>query len=502
MATAPPEKTSAGKGVLAIAGAKMWFVVAGFVVQFALPKAMGSEAAFGVYALGLSLISVLNNVLVTATVQSVSKLVSESVAGAAGTLRKALRVQSALGFALLLAVAALSEVVSRVYRDPALGKVVLVASGVVCAYAVYATLVGALNGRQEFGRQAAFDATFTLMRSSAILGGAFAAGALGAMGGFAAAAVAIAIAALAVVGTGDATEGPTARRLLAVMAPTWAFQGGLNGLLQLDGWILKSVLTARGSGSSEAIADAVNATCGIYKGAQNFAFAPYQLVLTAALVVFPMVSKATASGDDEAAKVAIRAAGRFSFLAAIVMAAPIAGASRGVLDLPYPEAYVAGAPALSVLAFGIVAFTLFVLAATVLAGAGRPSEAALASIVGLVLMLGADIALASGAASPDDALVRVATGTSAAMAITAALASARVVQRFGTFVPAATMLRGALAATAGFASARLLDDGGALRTLIALVAGGVAGLAVLGSTGELADFVAALRSRLARRKAD
>ena len=51
---------SAGRGLLFITGAKLWFMVAGYVVVFALPRALGSPASYGIWVLVLSVLSSVN----------------------------------------------------------------------------------------------------------------------------------------------------------------------------------------------------------------------------------------------------------------------------------------------------------------------------------------------------------------------------------------------------------------------------------------------------------
>src|SRR5262245_13107047 len=75
---AKDEARSAGRGLLSITGAKIYFIVAGYALQLALPRLLGSRATFGLYSSAMSLVSIVNNVIIAATVQSVSKAVSES----------------------------------------------------------------------------------------------------------------------------------------------------------------------------------------------------------------------------------------------------------------------------------------------------------------------------------------------------------------------------------------------------------------------------------------
>ena len=82
-----PAATGAGRGVLYIAFAKFYFMLAGLVVQVRLPAIL-SHAAWGSYSFVNSLVSPVNNVLVTGTIQAVSKF-------AAAEPEKARRVQQA-----------------------------------------------------------------------------------------------------------------------------------------------------------------------------------------------------------------------------------------------------------------------------------------------------------------------------------------------------------------------------------------------------------------------
>src|SRR5690242_19735766 len=64
--------TGAGRGVLYIAFAKFYFMFGGLFVQIRLP-ALLSRAAFGAYSLVAGIASIVNNVLVTGTIQAVSR---------------------------------------------------------------------------------------------------------------------------------------------------------------------------------------------------------------------------------------------------------------------------------------------------------------------------------------------------------------------------------------------------------------------------------------------
>ncbi len=500
-----PEKPSQG-GALLIGVAKLWFVAAGFATQIALPHLFGSAAAFGNYKVAMNGISILNNVIVAGTIQTVSKLVSEDEVRRGGTVRRALAFQLALGASLAALVATLAPSIADFARDPTLAPPLQIGALVVLAYSIYATLVGALNGEQRFATQARFDIVFTTLRAGGLVAGAaLGLGAIGAFAGFAAAAWAITLGALVVVGMGARGEGVSYKRMLAFLAPIWLYQGLLNAALLLDAWLVKRGLAdlAIASGASDLrAAELASEHSGYYGAAQSFAFVPYQLVLAITLVVFPMVSRATASGDEVLARDTVRGAFRLTFLFLLAMAAPMVGAPDAVLRIPFAPDYVAGAGALRVLVIGVVAFTLFSLGATVISGAGRPGVAALCAASAVITLCIANPLTFRFVALGPRTLEAAAAATALGMIVACAASAIAVHQRFRTFIPGASVLRGLFAAAIGATTAALLPHGSKLMSLVALVAAVIVYVVALVLTGELsADERARIGARLRKKRA-
>src|SRR5262249_11190407 len=103
----------------------------------------------------MNLVSILNNVLIAATVQTVSKFVSEEPASAQRTLRQALKLQWGIGLFLSGSLLFSAPVIAKdVLLDRELGPLLRICSVVVLCYAIYAVQVGSLNGRALFAKQA------------------------------------------------------------------------------------------------------------------------------------------------------------------------------------------------------------------------------------------------------------------------------------------------------------------------------------------------------------
>ncbi|MFW6049784.1 MAG: lipopolysaccharide biosynthesis protein [Myxococcota bacterium] len=477
---------TAGRGLISITAAKAYFIAASYAVHLMVPRLLGSPDAFGLFSQAMAAVSILNNVLIVSTVQTVSKLVSEDEAAGPRTLRQGLVLQLAVGGTLGAALFVAAPAIARhALRVPQVEPLLQIASAVVLSYALYAALVGSLNGRRLFQRQAGLDATFTTFRTGGILGAAaLGFGALGAIAGFSGAAAAILLVALLVVGWGRGGPRPwPLRRWLGFMAPLWAFHACLNGILMLDMLVLtRSVVdlsTAAGADATAAAAEAQR-MAGFYRAAQVFAFVPYQLILSMTFVVFPMISRATSEGDTESARTTIRAALRFSLLVLLAVAAPLAGASDGVIRIAYPDEYLVGAPALGVLVFGLVMFALFAIGATTLSGAGRPSLSAGMAAAALVVVIVANRLLVMWAGLGEHTLRAAALGTTLGMGVALLLVGAMVHRTFGAFLPPASVVRSLIAAAAGWAGAHFVPHDTAPTALLALVVGFLAyGLALL-----------------------
>lgn len=480
---------TAGRGLLSIAGAKIFFIVSSYAIQLTLPR-VWTDQEYGLFSATIAGVSILNNILIASTIQSVSKFVSADERLGGVRLRQGLEIQLVAGGLLAAALLTFAPQLAAFFEDDRLSDLFRVASAVVFSYALYAAVVGSLNGRHQFQRQARLDITFSVLRTAGILGTAVVGlGVMGAVTGFAVAATAILTIALVFVGSGERGKRLPLSTWLSFMAPIWLYQAFLNGMLQADILVLKKTLAELGQVAGLAAreaADRSDAFVGRYRAAQTFAFVPYQLLLSMTFIVFPMISKATSLGDVESARSTIRGALRFSLLMLLAIAAPIAGAADGVILIAFPADYVAlSGPALRILVMGMVAFSLFVIGATILSGAGRPAIAAGVAAVSVAVVVVANRTMVMAVGIGDATLETAATATTIGTCVGCALASVIVWVRFKALVPPATVIRAALAGAAAFATAWYVPHGSRVAALGALVAGALVYGLVLVVTGEL-----------------
>ncbi|WP_394832575.1 lipopolysaccharide biosynthesis protein [Pendulispora rubella] len=506
-----------GRGGLAVLGAKAYFILLGFVQQTALKYAIGM-AGYGALSRVLAPANIINNVIVSSSTQGVSRAVAGGGKRQDEAFRATLRVHVPLAIGLAVLFALLSPTYAAFQKSPHIARPLRIVACVVAIYGVYAPLVGSLNGRAMFTRQAALDTIFATLRTVGLIGVGwffatrFGAGVEGAVLGFVIAALLIVPMALFWSGTGrtpeaeGAPEVPRGMAYLAQLLPLALAQLFANGLMQADIAVLGRFLSsgALDSGlTGAAAASSSDEWVAVYRFCQFFAFLPYQLVLSIAQILFPMVARAHAENDREAVRRYVERGARISALACGLFVAVIVALPASVLGVAFGSVVSErGAGTLRILVIGQGAFTLFGIGTTVLASLGKERLSATLSFVLLALLAGSVWVASSHATYGEPQLRATALSTSVTLGI-GLLAMAVAVRRYsGAFIPFATFLRAlggiALAYVAGLFLPRL----GWLLTPVAAGVVAIAYVALLAVTGELKsadrDMVLSLISRRKR----
>ena len=291
---------------LFITGAKLWFMVAGYVVQFALPRALGSPARFGVWVIVLALVSPVNNVMVTATIQGVSQvLVGDRGARGRGARAPRCACRRCSAAAWRSRSSCCAPLIAWLRARPVADAVLRLASGVVLCLRL---LRGLRRRGQRRARvpQAGRRSTSPSRRCAprCVVGAALV-DALGAGGGGRLRRARPALILVISIVRRRARAGPSTRAVSTSSALVRFFGGVavylfiVNLLMFVDGLLLKRA-GRRVGGRERAAADpagVANAQAGFYGAVQAIARIPYQLILAVTFVIFPLVSKSTFDKD-------------------------------------------------------------------------------------------------------------------------------------------------------------------------------------------------------------
>jgi stage V sporulation protein B len=501
----------AGRGGLAVAAAKIYFIGVGLVQQIALPRVLGLDG-YGALASALSIASITYNPIVTTSIQGVSRAVASAPEERVpDILRRALRVHVVAALLLAVFFFVLAPVIGNAIGAPHIVPALRILSAVMLAYGIYAPLVGALNGRRRFLHQAGFDIVAGTLRTLGLIGGAYVAvratgsrlaGVDGAMWGFVAGASVILAGALWVVGIGrQSAFGPTAREHLTFIGPLLLGQALLNLLFQADLTMLR-LFASEAAAASSLAPTAADAYVGAYRATQLFSFLPYQLLIAVTFVLFPMLASARHATDKSAIKSYVEHGLRLALLVAGAMVSVTAGLSGPLLRLVFGvEAERHGTLSLQVLSVGFGAFAIFGLLTAVLTGLGRERASLAVTAVAFALVVGACFGYVRGTPLSDTLLLRTALSTSAGIVLATIGAGILVFRTAGGLVRPIVAVRVALATLAAAVVGRFFPTGHVLMVLpAAAVVGSVYVVALLVSR-ELAAADLEIARRVLRRRA-
>ena len=371
--------------------------------------------------------NIVNNVVVSSGTQGVSR----AVAGAKGheqeALRAALRVHVPLAVVGAAVMAAAAPVYARFERAEDVIAPLLVLAGVALLYGLYAPLIGYLNGRNRFGRQAALDVTFAVLRTAGLVGVGYAfahhglSGVLGTTVGWVAAAAFIIPLAARSTGLGEGVrpgqprpEGvPSGASYLAMLGPIAGAQLCTNVLLQVDIFLLGRFLSERALtfGVTEGAGRAsVKGWLAIYKECQTFAFLPYQLLFSVTLILFPMLVRARADNDQAAVRAYVARGARLAAIFCGLLVGVVVAMPESMLSFAYGAGDAArGADVLRIMALAQAAFAMLGIATTVLTSLGRERTAALLTLAAVIAVAGACAAFVPSAEFGHTQLVRFRT---------------------------------------------------------------------------------------------
>ena len=506
---ATPAGSSAGRGVLLIAFAKFYFMMIGLIIQVKLPSIL-SRTTFGAFGVVNSFISPINNVMVTGSIQSVSRFIAQEPEKARRVQAAGFRMHLFIGVGVALLFAAAAPVVAAFQHDQSKTLPLVVGALIVAGYSFYAVLVGTANGLRQFNKQAGLDIVFATLRAAGILGAAFAGlGVVGVVAGWVAAVGVILLLAVLWIGLPGRTAGEpmSIRPLSGYFAQVAVYLVLFNLLMFADTWLLKrlttehfaSLLTAHGdaldravpglrglAGYSPTASALADGQVAYYTAVQNLARLSYQAIIAATFVVFPLVSRSTFTDDGEITKRYITVTMRYSLMFSMAIAVVMAANPKDILGLVYAPDYAAfGAPALLALALGNVAFSLFAISGTILNGAGLTRPAIISAAVTLALAVVGNFIAIPMASSGAGVLLVAASVTGAAMLAGAVISGVILKRRLGAFLPLLSIARIVGAMAVAMAVGRLLPLHGRLMTLIEAGIVGAVFLAVLIGSGEL-----------------
>jgi O-antigen/teichoic acid export membrane protein len=482
----------AGRGALFIGFAKIYFMVSGLIQQVGLNRVLGA-VEYGAFGVVNSVISIVNNTMVQATVQSVSKFTAEDDARAGAVQRAGLRMQAVLGTLVGLAFLAGAPLIANFEKAPAYTPYFRIAAAIPFLYAFYTVFVGSANGLRRFHVQAGFDITFSTIKTVLLLGLGAVLAVKGAFAGFALSALVILFVAARKMRLPATEPVFPASRLVPYMSGVAVYALLLNLALLYDQPLLQHFA---------GVVDAAQApiVAGHYFALRTLALLPYQALIVITFVIFPLVSQATFAEDSSATRAYVSQTMRLALILAAAMGLALAARPGALLAIAYKPEYGVGATALPILVAGECCLALLGVACSILNAAGRTR--ATMTLMAITVAVGATASAILVPRTSPGAPMLVAAASATSLGMAAGLVGSLVVlrARLGGGLPLPTVARVAVSLAAAVLVGRFLPVHGkilGLATIALVVVVYAAGLVALGEFG--AEDKAKLRRILRRR---
>jgi stage V sporulation protein B len=501
---------TAGRGGIAVAFAKVYFIVIGLVQQVILPRVLGLDG-YGAWSTVQSVASIAYNPVTSTSIQGVSRAVAHSSdVQQPQAIRNTLKIHAALALPLAALFFALAEPIASVAKAPHVLAALRIVSALMLLYGLYTPLIGVVNGLKKFLYQAGLDILSATLRTIGLIAVGYwfatryARGIEGAAIGVVSALALTFLIAVAIVGTGRAgSGGPTVKQHLLFIAPLFLGQAVLNLLLQAD-----SLLLRRFSGEA-ALATGLPATAadpliGAYRATQLFSFLPYQLLIAVTFILFPMLATAHRDGDVASVARYVRTGVRLALVLAGVMVSVTCGLAGPLLRLFFgPQAAELGTRAMQLLTLGFGAFAILGVLTTVLNSIEQERRSAALTTLAFTLVVVLGFLRVRGTPFGEELLWRMATATSTGLVLATILAAYFVKRSAGAVVAPSSVGRVLVACAAAIALGRVLPQPGKIMTLayaLLLAATYVVLLIALRELGRAdVDMVNAVISRRERR---
>lgn len=502
----------AGRGGMFVLGAKVFFQLVGFAQQALLPRAIGL-AGYGGFSRVFAPSSVVSNVIVFGFTQGVSRTVAGAGDKEKEAFRAAYRVHLALGLAMALVFLAVSPLIAWFQHAPYITAPLMVMAGLLLVYGAYAPLVGYLNGKGEFAKQATLDMTAATLRTLGLVGLGYLfrkrwdAGVLGSAVGAVLAGSIVLLIAVSWTGTGrSSTETdpriPRPWPYFVGLVPVMLAQLFTSALMQADISVLGHFLSTSAAVVSKEPQRVADEWVGVYRACQLFAFLPYQLLFSVTQVLFPMLAKAGKEGDEEAVRRLVARGARLGLIVLGLFASVVITLPSSLLGFVYgKDVALRGGDSLRVLAIGQAAFAMFGLATTILVSLGRERKAMTLTAVALALTVAATWIVVGRAELGGPQLVATATATSISIGVALICGAFVVRHEAGSFVPGKSALRVGGTLFALTLLGRFVPTLSKPVTVLACVGVVLVYLVTLGITGELgAEDLAVVKGVLGRGK--
>lgn len=406
------KQTSLTHGTLYLTVSTFVFVISSYLLNIWLGRFLG-PAAYGIYGIIISLMTVINLMQTTGLPLAVAKYIAENESNADSILKSALKLQLVSTVAASLLFFLFSDLIATLLNDHRLLPYIRATAVIFPIYGIFSIYMNYYNGLHFFKTQALMNIVYSLAKLVSIFFLVLLFKVYGIMIGFIISPL-ISLIIFFHFPKSAAINFPF-KPLIMFSIPLIAIAIFTNLLQSVDLFFIKSLLHS-------------DKLTGIYTANQNIAELPFYGITAIASVLFPSIARSMGNKDYEQAKRLISNSIRISLIILTPSIILISATSSKILTFLYSTSYHTGAESLSILVIGSGFFTLFIILTTILSSSGSPYLSTSLAGGGLLLT-----ALLCALLVPSLGLIGGALSTTITTTFVATIAGILLYRKFKTF---------------------------------------------------------------------
>ncbi len=412
------------KGTIYLGIVQLLFLISGYAIHIGLGRLLGPEL-YGIYAVVISLVTIINLILTTGIPQTVSKFVSERPDLARSILKTSGRLQLYLSSFIFVVYFISAGFVAEMLKDDSLTTLIRISSFMILPYALFSLYGGYFNGLRDYRNQSVISIIYSISKIGLIFGFVLLGYSIfGAVLGFAISPALALLIAVAIAGVPvKATRYNNHRRIIRFALPVILLSVALNFSTSIDLLALKAIVK-----NPQEV--------GYYSAASMISKVPFTLLGALNMALFPAISSVTYLNNVEKTREYILESFRYVVIFLVPETAFISVPSTEFVALLYSQKYTLAGEPLRILIVGILFFSIFSYLLNIVVASGRATTAMCFSILLLVLSTILNIFMI-----PIYGMIGAAVAVTLASLISMSILLVYVIHRFGSVVPWITFVK-------------------------------------------------------------
>ena len=385
------KKQNVTHGTIYLLFSQAVFLSSGYAIHIGLARLLG-PSEYGIYAVVISLMTMVNLILTKGIPQAVSKYLAHNDGNVYVIMNTALKIQLVLSLVIFSVFFLSAGQIALLLNDDSLSPFIRASAFIIPGYAIYSILLGYLNGLQEYKMQAIISISYSIIKVTFILTLVLIGYAVrGAIIGFVFAPMATLLLVVYLKRhnwirgwinekkikdfRSFVPQKVLAKHIVSFSVPIILFSVAINLIINIDLFFVKTYLT--------------NHDVGVYAAASTISKVPFYLLTGMYVALFPVISRTTFRNEIEKTQKYILDSLKYSLIVLIPVVLIISISSNELITILYSNKYADGGLPLIILIIGLGFYSLLFLFTTILNGSGMPQ---ISLIMGLIV-LGLDILL-------------------------------------------------------------------------------------------------------------